>query len=348
MELKKNNVIPLQIIPIPSSKVSFSSNKLIVEDPIIDNSLNFTHTGTYTITSSSFASNNTLPYNAFNNISSKYWQCDYMNNKDFGNTIPPPTYTKAYTKNPYTNSATGNSAYQGGGSSENKWSTIIGQGSGGTGGKGSDTTPIFGEWIQIHIPKEIPAYLFRYSILTPIPKGNALTFPTKFIILGSETGPDKEGEAYNWQYVDQQNLATPKDTSSQVPVVFNLNSTNSYHYYRLIITEMPPNNSIVRISQFTIDVMPILTINRDAFTTMSNSDMGVRSLQYFNLLDSHRNSHYVDYKLSQPLQDKKVENYMLENGISNEKESIDQYVLLPGFLLSILAISILVYSVKNK
>lgn len=348
MELKKNNVIPLQIIPIPSRTLSFRSNKLVVENPIIDNSLNFTHTGTYTVTCSSFANNNTLPYNAFNNISSKYWQCDYTSNKDFGNTIPPPTYTKAYTKNPYTNSATGNSAYQGGGSSENKWSTLIGKGTGGT---GSNTTPIFGEWIQIHIPKEIPAYLFRYSILTPIPNGNALTFPTKFIILGSETGPDKEGETYNWQYVDQQNLATPKDTSSQIPVVFNLNSTNSYHYYRLIITEMPPNSSIVRISQFAIDVMPILTINRDAFTTMATSDMEFRPLKYFNLLDSHRNGHYVDYKVSEPLQplpDKKAENYMLENGISNKKNSVDHYVILPGFLLSILAISILVYSVKNK
>lgn len=328
MNLNKNNVTPLQITPIPSPYVFFKDNKLDVSDPIIDNSLNYTHQGTYTVTCSSFANNKTKPYHAFNNISDNYWQCDYQANPDFGKTSPAPTYAASYTQNPYTNSVTGNSAYQGGGPSTTKWKTVV--------GKQSDT-PLLGEWIQIQIPTEIPAYLYSYSILTPIPVGNVLTFPTKFIILGSETGD-------SWEYVDQQNLQTPYDTSNEMPKVFNLNSTNSYHYYRLIITEMPPNNGIVRISHFGLNIMPTLTINRDAFTNMSE----FRQLQYFNLKDSHRQ--FVDYKISQPLSDSKIENYMLENGVYNEKvnNNYDTHIILPGILVSILAISIIVYSTKGK
>lgn len=299
MNLNKNNVTPLQILPIPSPYIYFTDNTLDVSDPIIDNSLNYTHRGIYKVTCSSFASNKTKPYHAFNNISNNYWQCDFKDNPNFGKTAPPPTYSAAYTQNPYTQSISGNSAYQGGGPSTTKWKTIVGQ---------QSDTPILGEWIQIQIPTEIPAYLYSYSILTPIPNSSILTFPTKFIILGSETGD-------SWEYVDQQNLQKPYDTSNEMPKVFNLNSTNSYHYYRLIITEMPPNNSIVRITHFGLNIMPTLTINRDAFTNMGE----YRSPQYFNLKDCHR--HFVDYKVSQPLRDSKIENYMLENGIFNKKKN---------------------------
>lgn len=328
MDLNKNNVKPLQITPIPSPYVYFKNNTLDISDPIIDNSLNFTHQGLYTITCSSFANNKTKPYHVFNNPSANYWQCDYKSNPDFGNTSPQPTYSASYTQNPYTNSSTGNSAYQGGGPAATKWQTVVGTDS---------TTPLLGEWIQIQIPNEIPAYLYSYSILTPIPEGNILTFPTKFIILGSETGGA-------WEYVDQQNIQPPYDTSNEVPKVFNLNTTKSYHYYRLVISEMPPNNSIIRINHFGLNVMPTLTTNRDAFTNMDS----YRSPHYFNLIDCHR--HFVNYKASQPIPDSKIENYMLENGISNKQVNSDYDIhnILPGVLVSILAISIIVYSTKVK
>ena len=249
MNLNKNNVTPIKIIPVPSSSFYFTSMNLNVDNVIMDNSLNYTHLGKYTVSCSSFANNNTSPYYAFNNISSNYWQCDYNNNTNFKNTLPPPTYTSAYSQNPYTNSNTGNSTYQGGGSSSTKWITSVSSG-GSSSGSGS-TIPVIGEWIQIKIPVEQDShlgnlYLYSYSILTPIPIGSTMTFPTKFVILGSDNNGD------TWNYVDQQNLSTPKDTSDQMPVVFNLNSTNSYHCYRLVITEMPPNNSVVRINQFAL------------------------------------------------------------------------------------------------
>jgi hypothetical protein len=87
--------------------------------------------------------------------------------------------------------------------------------------------------------------------------------------------------------------------------------------------------------------MPALTINRDAFTNMGE----YRSLQYFNLKNCHH--HFVDYKTSQPLSDSKIENYILENGIPNDNND-DAYIIIPGILVSILAISIIVYSVKAK
>ena len=56
MNLNKNNVTPLRIVPIPSPYVYFKDNILDVSDPIMDNSLNFTHEGRYKITSSIFFS----------------------------------------------------------------------------------------------------------------------------------------------------------------------------------------------------------------------------------------------------------------------------------------------------
>jgi hypothetical protein len=337
----------LQIVPIPSVDTYFTSNTLTVQRPISDNSLNFLHTGKYIVRCSSFANNDTMPYHAFNNLSSKYWQCDFENNPDFGNTTTPETYSAAYTQNPYANSDTANSGYQGGGLKSNKWTTVIGTPTSNNydsaDSVNKDTLQIFGEWIQITIPKETNAHLYSYSILTPTPVGNAKTFPTKFIILGSDTGPDDETPGkYVWEYVDQKSFSTPKDTSDQKPIVFNLNSPNSYHYYRLVITEMPPNNSIVRISHFSLNITPKLTTNTDGFSNMDN----YRAIQYFNLNDSYRQNHYVNYKISQPLTDAKMENYMLETGIARSVE--DNALLLPGIFLSILAISIIVYSAKIK
>jgi hypothetical protein len=328
MELKKNNIIPLTILPIPSPNVTFKSNTLNVSNPIIDNSLNYTHKGIYTVTTSSCGNNNSQGYRVFNPINPNYyWQCNYANNKDYANLNPQPGYP-VYTQNPYTNSATGNSAYQGGGSSSTKWATSI---------SSQNTSPLLGEWVQIQIPTEIPAYLFSYSILTPIPIGTTMTFPTKFVVLGSEDGQ-------TWNYLDQQFMSTLKDTSDQMPVVFNLNSTGSYHYFRLVISEMPPNNSVVRITHFGIKIMPVVTINRDAFTNMDD----FQGVKYFNLKDSHNS--FIDYKHSQPLPDSKIENYMLENGVfENKKKSYnDSSILLPGILVSILAISIIFYSTKVK
>jgi hypothetical protein len=77
------------------------------------------------------------------------------------------------------------------------------------------------------------------------------------MVVGSnDVLPDKK-----WHYIDLQNIKNRINTKLQKPIVFNVNSTKSYSYYRLIIMEMPPNNSVIRINQWTLNFLPYLSIN---------------------------------------------------------------------------------------
>jgi hypothetical protein len=323
----------IKVIPIP--KYNINSNNFNVTQPIYDNSFNYNHTGNYSITSSSYYKN-FKPYNAFNKVglnNSIPWVCDSSNS----NTITT-NYTP-YSQPPYYNSNNSeiNCSYQGGGNKNGKlknyWETII------KGGKDLSNSTIAGEWIQIKIPtlrnESNTIYLYNYSILTPIPTNGIYTFPTKFMIVGS-----KDGET--WNYVDQRNLSII-DTTNQEPIKFNINSIESYSYFRLIIIEMPPQNYFVSISNWQLNFVPILKYNPETFTNMNTN------YDYFHFTSNKmvENNHST-YAISKPLeneqneQNKKIEEHIFFNDNQLHNENI-----ITPFLIFILAISLFFYY-KNK
>jgi hypothetical protein len=309
----------IKVIPIPNK--NFISNSINVTEEIKDNNFDFTHTGEYNVKASSYTDIHP-PYNAFNKLTNKYWQCGTKNKSFFS---PYGCGQITYSFNPYRNSIIDNSAYQGG---NPKIVTDVGFRN-----KTDKKNKIYGEWIQIKIPKTEKLYLHSYSILTPIPikekSQKIFTFPTKFMVVGSNDDDDNNNEQ-NWEYIDLKYITTYKDTTLQRPIKFNVNSSYSYSYYRLIIMEMPPKNSVVRINQWALNFSPYLSMNKDAFTNMN----------------------YAKFNRSNPLE--KDNNSFTPLRISNiqrcnETEYIDNTNynnVLPIFFTSILAISILFYYKK--
>jgi len=294
----------IKVIPIPNK--NFKSNSIEVTEEIKDNKFDYKHTGKYNIKASSYT-DIYLPYNAFNKLSNKYWQCGTKNKPFYS---PENCNSITYSFDPYRNSITDNSAYQGG---KTKITTDVGFLN-----KPNEKNEIYGEWIQIYIPNAEKLYLHSYSILTPIPinekSKKIFTFPTKFMVVGSN-------DEQNWEYIDLQYITTYKDTTLQTPIIFNVNSSYSYSYYRLIIMEMPPKNSIVRINQWALNFSPYLSMNIDAFTNMN----------------------YTNFNTSNPLEIEK------HNNSFNETEYLDNTNyndILQIICTSILAISILFYYKK--
>ena len=249
-----NNIDFIQIVPIPGNQ--FTDNTITINTPINDNSYNYSHVGEYIASSSSWSSDKTMAKNAFNIKSNDSWQCDYGDNSNYDKY--KNTYTK-YTQNPYIKSRSGPSSYQinGGGTINTAWKTTI--------GKQSDNNIVYGEWLQIKIPAEMAIYLFKYTILTPPPINNVITFPKSFIILGSNDGN-------NWNYLDQQIIKNPINTANRIPVTFNINSVTKYSYFRMIITSLFQGNDIISINQWALYGTVDRTINRDAteeFSTMT-------------------------------------------------------------------------------
>jgi hypothetical protein len=359
--MNSKNII--KVIPIPNN--NFVSNAINITTPINDNNFDFTHTGNYEISCSSYANNDTQAYNAFNSLNDKYWQCNFNGNKD----KRTPPYI-AYSKHPYTNSNNNsiNSSYQGGGSTNTTWVTKIKY-------KRYPTYEnIYGEWIQIKLPEkkpeDNPIYLYNYSILTPKPSNRINTFPTRFMVVGSN---DDDNEK-NWEYIDQQNLY-PLDTSVQRPIIFNINSPYSYSYFRLIIIEMPAKNSVVRINQWALNFLAYSTINKEAFSNLnqrriemedsqvSNVNFHGHNLEYakwdvpFQFFDDlnlqkndtyyndppfNNNLKYLSYNTSNPLINKEESNSPFE-----KNKNLNNDIIIPIICLSILAISIIFYNKKN-
>jgi hypothetical protein len=285
----------IKVIPIPNN--TFTSNSITISNPIKDNIFDYDHTGTYKIKCSSY-SNNHEPYNAFNKLNNKYWQSGYKNDSFYSQTCNITTYSM----NSYTNAKIDNSSYKDGLNSNNKLVTKVGI---------NQQNDIYGEWIQIQIPNGEKLYLNDYSILTPIPLNNISTFPIKFMVVGSNNET-------TWEYIDLKNITKHIDTTFQKPITFNVNSTNSYSYYRLIIMEMPPNNSVIRINQWALNFLPYLSINKEAFTN------------------------YTNYNISTPLEIEK--NHSLD--VKTEYIYNNNNGILPIICTSILAISILFYYKK--
>ena len=230
-----NKVEEITIVPL-SDKI-FTGTTTEISGVADKGIVKYTPNGKYVITSSSGGDN---AHNAFNN-DDKHWEC---NNKENG----------GYAQNPYTSGKT-DSAYVGGGSDNTLFSTSI------TSSPSKITTPMRGEWIQIHIPYQ--AYIQSYRIKTP--DGTDNTFPRKFLFAGSN-------DEKTWTQLDQRNLNDEGLTNKKM---FDINTTDKYSYFRLIIIGMGPKMSTVKIQKIQLVGTTMITTNpnanADTFITLTRS-----------------------------------------------------------------------------
>ena len=274
----------LQVLPLPN-KSKLTDTITDVSNIIYDNSNpNYTPNGKYIATSSSYANFNNKAYNIFNGINSRYfsqsWSSDYAGNpnhtKKDKNTYPYPEYSTA----PYTGEVP--STYCGGGNIKTKYETNI--------GSTNNTTTHYGEWVQIQLPYKI--YLYRYSLLTPKLPSGINSFPKKFIITGSNDG--KKWELVHVRDYKENNIPIIKDDK---PILYNLNSTENYSYFRLIITEVADKQTIAAITQWNIDGNVILTKNTDAFSNIQENFNGLEkftSIPYYEINGPYNNKYISD------------------------------------------------------
>lgn len=234
----------IQIIPLPDKKVLLDETTEItgIDNKGIDS---YTPNGTYKVTASSYASNSTLHYMAFNGSDDNYWQCDYKGSPE---PVIPKNYP-TYTTDPF--NGKNPSTYQGGGAQTNTWTTTVG------------TVSLLGEWLQIQLPYSI--FLYNYTIKTPQFTDKS-TFPKRFTVLGSIDGSV-------WDYVDQQNVKTSV-SNTKPSRLYNINTTKAYSYYRLVISEMPDEAKSVKINQWNLNGVTTLTPNpsyktNESFITLS-------------------------------------------------------------------------------
>lgn len=266
-----NNVEEIIIVPLPtadtpptidgSENLSFSvsntqkmtSNETTISG-IADNGIaKYTPNGKYVITASSGVDK---AYNAFNK-DDKHWEC---NNTENG----------SYSKNPYTGGID-DSAYVGGGS-DNIFSTPI------TYSPSKRTAPLRGEWIQIHIPYQ--AYIQSYRIKTP--DGTVNTFPRKFLFAGSN-------DEKTWTQLDQRNLNKNDLTNNLTnEKMFDINTTDKYSYFRLIINGMGPNMSTVKIQEIQLVGTTMITTNPNADTNVDTFITLTRSIEINDKCNNNR------------------------------------------------------------
>jgi hypothetical protein len=245
---KTNQMI--QILPLPGN-IKFTSNSQLVSGITTStHDATYTPNGQYIITASSYASDSTQPYNAFNENEVSGWQTDFSGNTNYNvNTNSHPQYIQ----NPYNEGTP--STYQGGGTTTNTWVTTVGDAN-------QKQTYVKGEWIQIQLPYSI--HLFRYSLLTP-PYTESSTFPVKFMIVGSNDGK-------TWQHVDFRNT-----TSEGVPPIashpfklYNINTTQKYSYFRMIFSEMSGKIPYVRLNQWNLWGITVNRKNNDAVAPVAS------------------------------------------------------------------------------
>ena len=250
---KTNQMI--QILPLPGN-IKLTSNSQLVSG-IVNSTHDSTYApnGQYIITASSYASDATQPYNAFNENEVTGWQSDFSGNTNYNvNTNSHPKYVQ----HPYNE---GNpSTYQGGGTTTNTWVTTVGD-------TNQKQTYVKGEWIQIQLPYSI--HLFRYSLLTP-PYTEASTFPVKFMIVGSNDGK-------TWNHIDFRNTASEgvPPIASYPFKLYNINTSQKYSYFRLILSEMSGKIPYVRLNQWNLWGITVNRQNNDAVapvTAYSDND----------------------------------------------------------------------------
>jgi hypothetical protein len=337
---RNTNFIPIRILPLRDEKKNinyqFTSNTFTLTENIKEDNYAFNHKGTYVVKSSSCMYDNDDeenyphygPFVAFNNYNQKtknendFFICDVSGsiNRTKGNLKYP-----AYTRNPYSYAFSGPGTYQGGGTAKNFWTTnVITNGT---------TQSIGGEWIQIKLPATASMYLFKYSILVPNNWKETVSFPKKFMLVANNDAGD------SWEFIDQQNLQTEPDVGSQTPIEFNLNTSNKYSCYRLIVTDIFANRAgVFAIKQWAIYGMNTITANREV-SNNTETFINMNSYEAYSL-----ENNYSPFSLSMPLL--QVETIKSKTMLINKNTEVtDIYI---GLSLAILAMGLLIYSNKNK
>ena len=244
--MSSNNII--QAIPLPNITLKSMES---VQSGIDNKSIKgYEPNGKYVIKTSSNYNNDRQGLNAFNDTTTTFWECD---NKDNNNTNA--NYSQ-YIQTPY--SGITPSSYLGGGSDDNTWSTKV--------GPNKNKTEIPGEWIEIKLPYKI--YLTSYSITTPT-FTITNTFPKKFTLVSSTDGE-------TWDYVDQHLINNDEMPSKNAPTkTLSVTSYKKYSYFRLIITQMGDEMSLLRISNIKLKGTPELDSVPETFSTLHRSMDGV-------------------------------------------------------------------------
>lgn len=242
----------IQVLPLPNNK-KLTDKTTDVNSLTYDNSNpSYTPNGTYIATSSSYCGPGNKAYNIFNGTTTDKWICDFFQNPDYNeNTFANPKYTQ----NPYTGETP--STYQGGGNTKTKYITTI--------GNGYNASNHYGEWVQIQLPYKI--YLYRYSLLTPSLPSGVNSFPKKFIVAGSNDGN-------TWDIIHMRDYKKIPECNGS-PIIYNLNTINSYSYFRLVVTEVADRQTIASISQWNVFGTIRQTKNKEMFSNIQENFYGM-------------------------------------------------------------------------
>jgi hypothetical protein len=302
----------------------------VIKKSIKESIYEFDHTGTYIIRSSSCfylktdASNYAHhgPFVAFNNQNTKnkkdFFLCDMPNQNYKQNS----NYAK-YIQFPYAFGLNTPASYIGGGSQSNTYSTMV------------NKSNIKGEWIQIKLPDgksnvigKGRMYLTKYGISTPTNWNAPVSFPKNFVVVGSNEGLDNS----NWELVDQQNLDTIPDISTQ-PIEFKVVTSSKYTYFRLIVLELFKNYpGVFAIKQWKLYGTPDPPL--ETFETM-NTAYKYHEFKKFT-------TDFINFNLSIPIENIK---YNQEVHGLNRLTEPDVYI---GATMCVLAISVWIYSLFGK
>ena len=311
--MQDNNKL-IQILPLPNGSL-LTSNNTTVSGMTNYDIPSYTPNGNYIVTASSSAGDDNAPYKVFNDSITDFWQCDYKDNPGFN--ALKMSYPR-YVSDPY--NAANPSSYQGGGDPKNTWITKT--------GTGSTKVDLKGEWIQIELPYKI--YLYKYSIATPVYSTENSTFPLQFTLVGSNDGNE-------WAYVDQRNLKPDKLPPKTEPKkVFNINSSEKYSYYRLVINQMHETMTSVRIYQWNLFGVTYTTVNPDTKQeTFVNLTRGIESGCRIN--GNNMNSNIIN-----PV-DQSPTTIVSRTHQTTREEQDNEPVFDAGLIPGILAITILIY-----
>ena len=244
--MSSTNII--QAIPLPNITLkSMESDQSGIDNKSIKG---YEPNGKYVIKTSSNYNNDRQGFNAFNDTTTTFWECDNKSNNNKNANYP------RYIQTPY--SGITPSSYLGGGSDDNTWSTKV--------GPNKNKTEIPGEWIEIKLPYKI--YLTSYSITTPT-FTITNTFPKKFTLVSSTDGE-------TWDYVDQHLINNDEMPSTNSPTkTLSVTSYKKYSYFRLIITQMGDEMSLLRISNIKLNGTTELDSVPETFSTLYRSIEGV-------------------------------------------------------------------------
>jgi len=308
-----SNLPLIQILPLPKG-VLLNSNNTQVSGIDSKSIKDYKPNGSYIVSASSTANDNTNPYMVFNGSEQSFWQSDYNNN-------PSYNFYKAgypqYTQDPYNSGKP--SSYQGGGTAKNKWITKI--------GNGDKESSLSGEWIQVQIPYSI--YLYKYSIMTPSYSGNISTFPLKFTLVGSTDGS-------SWSYLDQQNITADEMPSENRPFrIYNINAISKFSYFRLIISEMSQGMNIVRLNQLNLFGVTYITVNPDVgtekFSLLSDNNLimerNIRESNFTSYNSTNLDSSpYVSHNNNEKNRYEPFDTYKTTNQINSEFNGQTGYI----------------------